>query len=242
MASLYKGATLGAVVALSYLLNVSMTEQHRVTSRTDPHHDATRSLSAGRPAQAPNVMGTVALTVDNVRQAERWRVVVNSPVPNRPEITELLRTLRGQPRMRQLDLVNRWMNHRLEFALDQEVYGVADHWAPLSESLPRGRGDCEDYAIGKMQLLRVTGVPTRDMYMVIARDLVRNSDHHALLVVHVVNEFIVLDSSNDLLLTDREAKDYQPVISFSGSQSWVHGYQQAEASLIADRVFCDLDA
>ena len=109
------------------------------------------------------------------------------------------------------------------------MYGEADHWAPLAESLPRGRGDCEDYAIGKMQLLRAAGVPARDMYLLLARDLVRRADH-ALLVVRLDGQYVVLDSSNDLLLTDLEVADYQPVMSFSGDQSWLHGLKQAPAA------------
>jgi predicted transglutaminase-like cysteine proteinase len=171
-------------------------------------------------------MHTVAFAVSRTPLYDRWKTVASAPVPDRPEVAELLHQLRGQSRAKQLDTVNRWMNARLQFASDWEVYGEADHWAPLSESLPRGRGDCEDYAIGKMQLLRAAGVPAKDMYLLIARDLVRRADH-ALLIVRTDNQFVVLDSSNDLLLTDQEVSDYQPVMSFSGDQSWLHGMQKA---------------
>jgi len=211
-----------------------MAQPHRVTARAELRAEATLSLPTDGPAAAPNVMNTVALAVSRTSLADRWTLVANAPMPNRPEVADLLRQVRGQPRARQLDLVNRWMNHRIEFASDQEVYGEADHWASLSESLPRGRGDCEDYAIGKMQLLRAAGVPIKDMYLVIARDLVRRQDH-ALLVVRVDSDLVVLDSSNDLLMTDLEVQDYQPVMSFSGEQSWLHGYPQKPATIIASR-------
>jgi len=68
----------------------------------------------------------------------------------------------------------------------------------------------------------------------IARDLVRRQDH-ALLVVRVDSDLVVLDSSNDLLMTDLEVQDYQPVMSFSGEQSWLHGYPQKPATIIASR-------
>lgn len=209
-----------------------MAQPHRVTARNALRDDATLSLPVDGPAAAPNVMKTVALAVSRTSLADRWSLVANAPVPNRPEVADLLRQVRGQPRARLLDMVNRWMNHRLEFASDQEVYGEADHWAPLAESLPRGRGDCEDYAIGKMQLLRAAGVPAKDMYLLLARDLVRRQDH-ALLLVRVDSEFVVLDSSNDLLLSDLEVRDYQPVMSFSGDQSWLHGHAQKPVTIIA---------
>jgi predicted transglutaminase-like cysteine proteinase len=234
MTTFRKVSLLAVIAALQCPVDVAVAQPHRVTVRNPTHEETTLSLPTDGPATAPNVMKTVALAVSRTALADRWSLAANAPLPNRPEVADIERQLRGQPRARQIDLANRWMNHRLEFASDQEVYGEADHWAPLSESLPRGRGDCEDYAIGKMQLLRAAGVPTKDMYMVIARDLVRRQDH-ALLVVRLDDDFMVLDSSNDLLLTDLEVRDYQPVMSFSGEQSWLHGYQQKPATIIASR-------
>lgn len=210
-----------------------MAQPHRVTPRSELPREATLSFPADGPAAAPDLMKTVALAVSRTPLYDRWSTVANAPVPDRPEVAELVHQMRGQSRMRQLEIANRWMNHRLEFASDWEVYGEADHWASLSESLPRGRGDCEDYAIGKMQLLRAAGVPAKDMYLLLARDLVRRADH-ALLIVRLDGQFVVLDSSNDLLLTDLEVRDYQPVMSFSGDQSWLHGLKQAPV-MVASR-------
>jgi hypothetical protein len=42
----------------------------------------------------------------------------------------------------------------------------------------------EDFAIAKMQILAAAGVPTRDMYLTLVRDLRRQEDH-AVLVVRV---------------------------------------------------------
>ena len=209
-----------------------MAQPHRVTQRNELRKDATLSLPADGPAAAPDLMHSVALAVSRTPLSDRWSAVANAPVPDRTEVAELLHDVRGQPRVRQLEIVNHWMNHRLTFASDWEVYGEADHWAPLSESLPRGRGDCEDYAIGKMQLLRAAGVPAKDMYLLLARDLVLRADH-ALLVVRVDGQYVVLDSNNDLLLTDLEVRDYQPVMSFSGDQSWLHGLKQAPVTMVA---------
>ena len=35
------------------------------------------------------------------------------------------------------------------FASDAEVWGQTDYWASPLEMLAKGRGDCEDYVIGK---------------------------------------------------------------------------------------------
>ena len=211
-----------------------MAQPHRVTARSELRSETAVSLPADGPVAAPDVMKTVAMAVSRTPLYDRWSTVANAPVPDRPEVAELLRQMRGQSRLRQLDIANRWMNHRLEFASDQQVYGDADHWAPLAESLRRGRGDCGDYAVGKMQLLRAAGVPVKDMYLLLARDLVRRTDH-ALLVVRLDSQYMVLDSRNDLLLTDLEVRAYQPVMSFSGDQSWLHGLKQAPVAMVASR-------
>jgi predicted transglutaminase-like cysteine proteinase len=220
-----KVSMLACIAAMQCPVSVAVAQPHHVTTRTAAHAEATLSMPMDGPAAAPELMRSVAFAVSRTPLYDRWKAVASAPVPDRPEVAELLLQVRGQSRAKQLDTVNRWMNARLQFASDWDVYGEADHWATLAESLPRGRGDCEDYAIGKMQLLRAAGVPAKDMYLLVARDLVRRADH-ALLVVRVDNAFMVLDSSNDLLLTDQEVADYQPVMSFSGDQSWLHGLQQ----------------
>jgi predicted transglutaminase-like cysteine proteinase len=230
--ALGKVSILAFIAALQCPLDVAMAQPHRVTQRNELRSEATLSLPADGPASSPDLMRTVALAVSRTPLYDRWSAVANAPVPDRPEVADLLHQLRGESRVRQMDIVNRWMNHRLTFASDWEVYGEADHWAPLSESLPRGRGDCEDYAIGKMQLLHAAGVPAKDMYLLLARDLVRRADH-ALLVVRVDGQFVVMDSSNDLLLTDLVVLDSQPVMSFSGDQSWLHGSKRAPATIVA---------
>jgi len=240
MSTSFKASILAFTIALQCPLGAAMAQPHHVTARNGLRSEATLSLPTDGPAAAPDLMKSVAFAVSHTPLYDRWNVVANAPVPDRPEVAELLHEMRGQPRMRQLDIANRWMNHRLAFASDWDVYGEADHWAPLAESLPRGRGDCEDYAIGKMQLLRAAGVPARDMYLLLARDLVRRADH-ALLIVRLDGQFVVLDSSNDLLLTDLEVRDYQPVMSFSGDQSWLHGLKPS-VTMVASREPANPDA
>src|SRR6185312_8781952 len=161
----FNASILAFTVALQCPLGAAMAQPHRVTARSELRSETAVSLPADGPVAAPDVMKTVAMAVSRTPLYDRWSTVANAPVPDRPEVAELLRQMRGQSRLRQLDIANRWMNHRLEFASDQQVYGDADHWAPLAESLRRGRGDCGDYAVGKMQLLRAAGVPVKDMYL-----------------------------------------------------------------------------
>ena len=130
---------------------------------------------------------------------------------------------RSGDRAAQVEAINRWVNRSIEFGEDREVYGRADYWAPASETLRRGVGDCEDFAIAKMELLAALGIARDKMRLVVARDLVRNADH-AVLVVTLADGAVMLDNMTDKLLDARLPNDYRPIMSFSQNAKWVHGY------------------
>jgi predicted transglutaminase-like cysteine proteinase len=119
--------------------------------------------------------------------------------------------------------VNAFANRRIRFVEDRDLYGRADYWASAGTTLKRGAGDCEDIAIVKMQMLAALGVPRSDMYLTVARDLVRNADH-ALLVVKLDGQHWVLDYATDRLLDGALGHDYRPIMSFSATGKWLHGY------------------
>lgn len=123
----------------------------------------------------------------------------------------------------QVEAVNRWVNTRIAFGDDREIYGKADYWASAAETLRRGVGDCEDFAIAKMELLSALGISRDKMRLVVARDLVRNADH-AVLVVALAGRSVMLDNVTDRLLDARLPNDYRPIMSFSQNAKWVHGY------------------
>jgi predicted transglutaminase-like cysteine proteinase len=68
-------------------------------------------------------------------------------------------------RLSQLDELNRMVNHEIEPATDQEIYGVAEYW-----TLPKTRGDCEDYALLKRHILIARGWPSSALLMTVVRD------------------------------------------------------------------------
>jgi len=119
--------------------------------------------------------------------------------------------------------VNSWTNANIRYVEDRAEYGKADYWAGASTTLKRRAGDCEDIAVAKMQLLAALGVARSDMYLTIARDLVRNADH-ALLVVRQGDRYLLLGNNSDRLLDANQSQDYRPILSFSASTKWLHGY------------------
>ncbi|HKX21830.1 MAG TPA: transglutaminase-like cysteine peptidase [Rhizorhapis sp.] len=178
-----------------------------------------------RPGQ-PDVFGSVALPVSRTALDQKWKNAAAGTLPATGPWAALIVQSRSLDRLEQIRAVNRWVNARISYVEDARLYGAADHWAPAVQSLSRGRGDCEDYAIAKMQILRTMGVPANAMFLVIARDLVRRADH-AILAVAVDGDLLVLDNETDRVLSTSQVRDYRPVLTFNANGRWTHGYRTA---------------
>jgi predicted transglutaminase-like cysteine proteinase len=179
--------------------------------------------SAGAVSGRPDVFGSVALSVGRTALDHRWRKVARQGIGG--SAGAYAASLRGLGPLARVEAVNRYVNGRVQFVDDSRQYGREDHWVAASETLRRGRGDCEDYAIAKLQMLRAAGVPDRDLYLVIAKDLVRRADH-ALLVVRAGDRMVVLDNGTDRLLDADDVGDYRPILTFAATGAWTHGYRR----------------
>ena len=172
----------------------------------------------------PNVFGSVALKVSRTPLDYRWRKAERARVSGGP--AAFATALRDRPALARLDAVNRYVNSRVTFTDDARQYRTADRWSSAGETLRRGRGDCEDYAIAKLQMLRRAGFADRDLYLVVVKDLVRRSDH-AVLVVRAEGRMHLLDNGTDRIADAAVAQDYRPILTFAAGRSWTHGYQRA---------------
>ena len=188
-------------------------------------------------ADRPDVFGSVALAVEHTPLDRRWRKVKSQRADRTSAAFAAF--LRGRDPAEQIDAVNRYVNGRVAFADDSRQYARADVWQTAAETLRRGRGDCEDYAIAKLQLLRAAGFSDRDLYLVIVRDLVRQADH-AVLVVRSEGRMLMLDNGTDRIGDALAMQDYRPILSYSANRAWTHGYQRpnisfADASLASPK-------
>ena len=172
----------------------------------------------------PNVFGSVALAVSRTPLDYRWRKVERARVGGAP--AAYAAALRNRDALERLDAVNRYVNDRVTFTDDVRQYRTADLWSSAGETLRRGRGDCEDYAIAKLQMLRHAGFADRDLYLVVVKDLVRRSDH-AVLVVRAEGRMLLLDNGTDTIADADTAQDYRPILSFAAGRVWTHGYQRS---------------
>jgi len=169
----------------------------------------------------PDVFGSIALPVARTSLDGRWRRVAFAGVSGEPK--SFAAALRSRAPLDRIEAVNRYVNAHVAFSDDARGVGAADHWARAADTLHRGRGDCEDYAIAKLQMLRAAGLSDKDLYLVIVKDVVRRSDH-AVLVVRAEGRMLLLDNGTDRIADAAKAQDYFPVFSYSAGQAWTHGY------------------
>ena len=175
----------------------------------------------------PDLFGTVALPVARTPLDRRWRKVAGQRVSGTAAV--FAQFLRGRDSFERIDAVNRFVNARVAFVDDSRQYQAADVWQSASDTLRRGRGDCEDYAIAKLQLLRAAGFADRDLYLVVVRDLVRRADH-AVLVVRSEGQLLMLDNGTDRIGDATAMHDYRPMLTYSAGRAWSHGYRRPTVS------------
>ena len=179
-------------------------------------------VSAGVVSGRPDVFGSVALSVGTTRLDARWHRVEEERIDG--PAGRFARSLAERGKLERLEAVNWYVNRRVQFVDDQKRWGRADVWSTAAETLRSGRGDCEDYAIAKLQMLRRAGFSDHDLYLVIVKDLVSRQDH-AVLVVRAAGRMLVLDNGTDQVLDSEALHDYRPILTFASYGTWTHGYR-----------------
>ncbi len=172
-----------------------------------------------------DILGTAALPVHRTPLDRKWNHVSAAKTRSQTALRAYMAAAginRHGSKRQLIHRVNSWVNAAITYTDDIRMTGTRDSWAPALQTLRSGRGDCEDYAIGKMQLLMAAGIREQDMHFVVVRDLVRRADH-AILVVKLDGEMLLLDSNTNRIVDARQNHDYMPVFSFSGSKKWMHG-------------------
>lgn len=179
---------------------------------------------------ADSELGTRAIPVRRTRFDDRWdRVRRAAPAAL---MQRQLRSANASPGLSETELlarVNQWVNREIAYVGDDRNYRQRDHWATAEQTIARGSGDCEDFAILKMHMLRAAGVDADRMKLVLLRDLAANADH-AFLLVETTGGKLVLDNVTDRLYDGARPQAVRPVLSFSEDRRWVHAYRTAAAS------------
>lgn len=199
----------------------------------------TRANAPPLPAKAGktgDVFGSVAIAfrrlpaidrlapaLDEMDRTSLMRCEGEACTEPRGALMQDLRAMRGVSLLDKAMAVNARVNAHVRYQRDADNYGVIDHWATPLEILKRRAGDCEDYAILKMALLRELGVAGEDMAVVVLRDESRGL-YHAVLSLRAENgEHLILDNMRDAVLADGALPHYLPLYSISAGKGFIHG-------------------
>ncbi|GAA6152877.1 transglutaminase-like cysteine peptidase [Pseudoteredinibacter isoporae] len=122
-----------------------------------------------------------------------------------------------QEKSQRLQSVNVWVNS-VPYRFEKE-----DDWQASTRFFAQG-GDCEDYALAKMKILRSQGVPAQQLRLVLVKN--RQNMPHAVLLHSSGDMFdnstVVLDSETDRIIPLHRRKDLLPFVSFSKNNIYVH--------------------
>lgn len=129
-----------------------------------------------------------------------------------------------------LALVNTFFNRRVLFENDIVVWQQNDYWATPLETMGRGAGDCEDFAIAKYTSLLLMGVPNDKLRMIYVRARIggagsTRSEAHMVLGYYAAptEEPMILDNLIGNIRPATSRTDLAPVFSFNNSGLWVAG-------------------
>lgn len=122
----------------------------------------------------------------------------------------------GSPaRLSELDQVNRIVNAKIAPATDLELYGIVEHW-----TLPTDKGDCEDYALLKRQILIKKGWPSSALLITVVRD--EQGDGHAVLTARTAQGDFILDNKrSDIRLWSQTGYRFIMRQSFVDPRLWM---------------------
>jgi len=122
--------------------------------------------------------------------------------------------------------VNQFFNRRIVFTEDEAAWGLSDYWASPLETLEKGRGDCEDFAIAKYFSLVAAGVPVVRLRLVYVRAQIGGPggivQPHMVLAYYPQPEAepLILDNLIEELRPASRRPDLTPVFSFNGEGLW----------------------
>ncbi|WP_459207392.1 cysteine protease LapG [Pseudomonas sp. MLB6B] len=141
---------------------------------------------------------------------DAWQAMLDSP--------------RSGSEQARLEQVNSFFNRQLRYVEDIDLWHETDYWATPVQSLMKGAGDCEDYAIAKYFSLRHMGIPSEKLRITYVKALRQNRAHMVLTYYSTPQaQPLVLDSLMDAIKPASQRPDLLPVYAFNAQGLWLPG-------------------
>ena len=204
---------LAAALTGAMIAGTAEAEPTRGTRAADDrvarHAEIERAARAADPSPFLRVYGTSPPPFGFVQFCERL------PAECLPTTVQDVRFNATPQRLSELDEVNRRVNATIQPATDEELYGITEHW-----TLPVDRGDCEDYALLKRQILLQRGWPSSALLLTVVRD--ERGDGHAVLTARTTQGDYILDNKvSDIRLWHRTGYRFVMRQSFVEPRLWM---------------------
>ena len=123
--------------------------------------------------------------------------------------------------MGKISAVNSYFN-TMTYKMDSSAYGSEDYWATPYEFLAADGGDCEDFAIAKMMMLRESGFDEEQLHLLVVYDK-RRKMAHAVVAVFIEGPIWILDNVTSAILEWNASRYYyQPLYSVSELGVWLY--------------------
>jgi predicted transglutaminase-like cysteine proteinase len=147
-----------------------------------------------------------------------------------------------------INKIRLWVYSNIKQTSDEALHGVNDYWQTPAETLALKAGDCEDFAILVVSMLRAYGIPKDQVYIAVGDDANKNS--HAFVVERYsygawvefdpqrVDDAVLLDG--DMALDYDIAYCFNDQGGFDGIPVYPSGYIIPTASIVP--VIPNLDA
>lgn len=140
------------------------------------------------------------------------------------KLIELSAAGTGRSGRAKVGFINRAVDLAIKPMSDDAQWGEADHWSAPFETLRSSRGDCEDYAIVKYLALLDAGISRDDLRIVILKNVLPHEDH-AVVVVRVDDQWLILDNRTLAMVRDIDARQATPefVLDQAGARRFIPG-------------------
>jgi predicted transglutaminase-like cysteine proteinase len=206
----------------------------RSAAAIDPPGDAwdVARAAAWLRASLLRLLAALVLVAVSVHAVDTDRILRSAQkygptgVANAKALQQTMAALAGKDDATRIQAVNDFYNQRLAYMEDIDNWGQLDYWASPLESLGKGAGDCEDYAIGKYFTLTTLGMPHSKLRMVYVRASIAGAPNgfvaHMVLAYYATAdaEPLVLDNLQPGIHPASERPDLTPVFSFNAEGLW----------------------
>lgn len=155
------------------------------------------------------------------------------------EWRQMLNTNTSGSDSEKLRRINDFFNRRIAFTDDISIWGQSDYWATPIETIGRGQGDCEDFAIAKYFSLLNLGIPMNKLRLVYVKAL-QNGPGGQTQQAHMVLAYYAAPNGDPLVLDNlvsdirpaSKRPDLSPIFSFNSAGLWQGtGNQSSKSNL-----------